>query len=310
MPMVRHLCLIPLKAGSLRDERNREAMKNTLVITEEQVQEFLKDGAMNNQYGMQAYFTIDEAKAQALLPPPLKLTNPGMGYLYIVNIREPSFGPWYMEGGIGIMAEYEGIVGLHFIGLMLSGPGALMGMCAGREGSGLPKKLCERILVERKGDFGRCLIERGGVPLIDVELKMGEYNQPIAGQLMEAQEESSREHPVVSEGGCLLFKHRLGSFGTSAFHEMELIHYDSPTRFYSWEPAKAQVTLGSTHDDPWGAIPLKEVIGAGWMVSDNWVRKQTTLHRYPDSEAGNVMRYLFSGRYDQSTLYHEHQIYQ
>lgn len=286
-------------------------MEKKIVIPKEQLQMFMKDGAMNNQYGIQVYFKADKDKAQALLPPPLKVIDHGlsdaMGYIYIVNIREPTFAPWYMEGGIGIMAEYNGTVGLHFVGLMLSGPGALMGMCSGRDGSGLPKKLCERIHVERQGDYGRCFIERGGVCLIDVELTMGAYNDPVMRRITGIQENSSRENPVTTEGGCLLFRHHLGATG---FDPIEMTYYDSPTKFYGWEPATASVTLDSTADDPWSDVPIKEVLGAGWMVSDNWVRSQKTLHTYPEAESFDVMQYLFSGRYDRCTLSREHQLYE
>ena len=68
-----------------------------------------------------------------------------------------------MEGSIGLMARYEERVGLYFLNLQLSGPGALMAVFTGREGAGLPKKLCERMVVERTDTYGHCRIERNGV---------------------------------------------------------------------------------------------------------------------------------------------------
>ena len=99
-------------------------------------------------------------------------------YAYVVNIREPTFAPWYMEGGIGLMVKLGDKTGIYFLGLQLSGPGALMGAFTGRESSGLPKKLCDRIAVNRTGNKGRCLIERKGVRLLDIELEIGQYNDP------------------------------------------------------------------------------------------------------------------------------------
>ena len=284
---------------------------NGTFVPKEQLENFMKGGAMNSQYGIQVYLKIDAEKAQALLPPPLKVARlaglDGLGYIYIVNIREPTFGPWYMEGGLAVMAEYQGVQGMHFLGLMLSGPGALMGLCLGREGSGLPKKLCESIRVERLGGRGHCWIERGGIRLIDVELEMGSYNDPIMDQLAAPQTGSSRDNPVTSDGACLLFRSQIRD---GAFKNMEMIHYASPTRFYGWEAAAAAVTIRSSDDDPWGDLPVTGVYGAGWMVSDNWVTGQTVLHRYPDEEALDVMPYLFRGRYDHCTLCREHQIYE
>ena len=272
----------------------------------EKLQGFMKDGAMNNQYGIQ-FFAIAEPQAAArALPPPLQLIDPmaPVMYGYIVNIREPTFAPWYMEGGIGLMARYGETIGLHFLGLQLSGPGALMGAFSGREGSGLPKKLCERILVERDGDWGHCLIQRNGVPLVEVTLKMGHYNDPT---FVLEQEGCSPDNPVVTEGGCLLYKSEMDAGG---FKNMRLMHYDSPTRFYSWEPAEAQISLASSRDDPWGEIPLIGVQGAGWMVSDNFVRGLRPLLDLSEEEAEESMSYLFAGRFDQCTLSHDHQHYE
>ena len=180
---------------------------------------------------------------------------------------------------------------------------ALMGAFSGREGSGLPKKLCERIVVERMDDWGHCFIERKGVRLIDVEVKIGEYNDPAFHQPQEA---CAPGNPVTTDGACLLHKYRI----TDRFSDMEIIHYDSPTRFNSWEKATATVKLCSSLDDPWGDIPLVKVLGAGWMVSDNWVKGLSTLYKYPDGEEIKAMQYLFAGRYDQCTICSSHQQYE
>ena len=281
--------------------------KYDVLVPIEQLNRFMKDAAMNRQYGIQVFFSLDPKKAQALLPPPLKITEPSVGYLYIVNIREPTFGPWYMEGGLGIMAQMGDVTGLHFLGLQLSGPGALTGMCTGRETSGLPKKLCECIHVERVGDEGHCYIERHGVRLVDVKLQMGQYNQPeVMHTIAGAQEGCSAEHPVDTEGACILFRYQLDN----GFKNMVMTYYDSLTRYQQWDPATAEVTFASTEDDPWAALPVTGVLGAGWMVSDNWVRSQHTLHEYAKEETDTVMQYLFRGRFDQCTLCNEHQIYE
>jgi len=267
---------------------------------------FMKDGSMNSQYGIQFFAIADPEAAARALPPPLKLINPEapVYYGYIVNIREPTFAPWYMEGGVGLMARHGETTGLYFLGLQLSGPGALMGAFSGREGSGLPKKLCERILVERESNWGHCMIQRKGVPLVNVTLRMGRYNDP---GFSTEQEGCTRKNPITTEGGCLLHKYQIG---TDGFENMHILLYDSPTIFYSWEPAEAEVTLCSSRDDPWGEVPITRVLGAGWMVSDNFVRGQHKLYQYPANETMPTMQYLFSGRYDQCTLTHDHQRYE
>lgn len=272
----------------------------------DKLQSFLKDGAMNNQYGIQFLGIAEPNAAARALPPPLELVDPlaPVYYGYIVNIREPTFAPWYMEGGVGLMARYGETTGLYFLGLQLSGPGALMGAFTGRESSGLPKKLCERIVVERQGDWGHCFIERGGVRLVDVTLRMGRYNDPT---FRTEQEGATPDKPITTGGGCLLHKYKIG---VDDFTDMTLFQYDSPSKFYSWEPAEAQVTLASSMNDPWGEVPLTKVLGAGWMVSDNWVEGLYPLYEYPQDQTKRAMQNLFAGRYDQSTLLKDHQIYE
>ncbi len=275
-------------------------------IPREKIAGFMKDGAMNSQEGIFLY-GITDPKVKDLLPPPLELADPAnpMFYVYIVNIREPTFAPWYMEGGIGLLAKYQDKAGVYFLSLQLSGPGALMGAFSGRESSGLPKKLCERILVERVDDSAHCCIERKGVRLIDVELEIGKYNIPDFHA--EAEACMTQKEPLVTGGGCLLHKYRLGMDG---FKDMELFFYDSPTRYYAWEPASAKIELQSSIDDPWAEVPVVQVLGAGWAKSDNWVTSLTPLYKYTDSEAVNAMQYLFSGRYDRCTLCQSHQRYE
>ncbi|MDO4546621.1 MAG: acetoacetate decarboxylase family protein [Clostridia bacterium] len=289
-------------------------MEKSLFVPKQRLTRFMSGAAMNRQYGIQLYCLGDVDRLQALVPPPLKVISlplpgekpQGIIYIYIVNIREPSFAPWYMEGGIGVMCDFNGKNGLHFIGLQLSGPGALMGMCSGRESSGLPKKICERIRVERTGDAGRCFIERDGVRILDVECDIGQYNDPMAKELFRAQESCSPGHPVDTDGKSLLFRHHLNG----GFDALDIVYYDSPTLFHSWEPMSGKVTLASTINDPWGEIPLDRVVGGGWMVSDNRVNSCKTIYSYPAHDVYDAMQYLFTGRYDQCMLEKEHQIYE
>lgn len=283
-------------------------MQASYFIPKEKLGNFMKNGAMNWQYGIQFYGLTNTEKARRMLPPPLEVIEQDgetIFYAYIVNIREPTFAPWYMEGGIGIMAKLGDQTGLYFLGLQLSGPGALMGAFSGREGSGLPKKLCDRIVVHRTGDKGHCFIERKGVRLIDIELDIGQYNDLGFSQ---PQEGCSRENPIITQGGCLLHKYRMSSNG---FSDMEIVFYDSPSRFYSWEPATAKITLKSSIDDPWGEVVIDKVLGAGWMVSDNMVSGVNTIYRYDDpGDITRAMQNLFAGRYDQCTLSRNHQQYE
>lgn len=268
------------------------------LIPREELTDNTIEMAMNDQYGIQVYGITEPKKAKELLPSPLELLNEEnpMFYAYIVNIRQPTFAPGYMEGGIGILAKYGDLTGVYFLGLQLSGPGAMSGAFLGREASGLPKKLCEKIVVERKGDEGHCYIERGGIRLIDVALKMGAYNTEGFSQ---PQEGCSPGQPVSTNGGCFLHQFNFANLAASG---LKMIYYSGPTRFTSWEKATVTVKLNSSHDDRWGALPIVKVLGAGWMISDNWVTGLDEVYRYPDSKIVPAVQKLFPGRWDRCLL--------
>lgn len=281
--------------------------QGSFVVPREKIDTLMKGSAMNKMEGI-VLLGIADPKVKDLIPPPLELTDPEnpVFYVHIVNIKEPTFSPWYMEGVIGIMTKFQDKVGCYFLNLQLSGPGAMMGTMIGRETSGLPKKLCERIVVERDGDYGHCFIERKGVRLIDVELDInGKYNDPNFHRPQEAC--LTQNEPVMTYGACMLHTYHLSWEG---FSDLELVYYDSPTRYYSWEPANATVKLQSSLDDPWGEIPIKRILGAGWCVQDNWARAVTPLYKYGEQEGKEAMRYLITGRYDRCMLSKNHQHYE
>ena len=147
-------------------------MKNgSFFIPREQIFPFFNPGEMNSQEGLYVCWETDPTVARRVLPPQLTLLDPErpLATAYVVNIREPTFTSWYMEGGLMLLSRYGEAAGGYFLNLQLSGPGAAMAMCSGREFSGLPKKICERIVVERTDDSAHALIESKGRRIFDVE---------------------------------------------------------------------------------------------------------------------------------------------
>lgn len=161
-------------------------MKNgSFFIPREQIYSFFNPSEMNDEEGLYLCWETDPDVARRILPPPLELADPEhpVVMVYIVNIREPTFAPWYMEGGMMLLSCYGETTGGYFLNLQLSGPGAPMAMCGGREFSGLPKKICERIVVERTDDCARAFIESKGRRIFDVDVKIGAYNDSLAAQI-------------------------------------------------------------------------------------------------------------------------------
>jgi acetoacetate decarboxylase len=120
-------------------------MKNgSYFIPRDQIYPFMNPGAMNNEEGLYLYWETDPAAARRVLPPVLELPDPAhpISMVYVVNIREPTFAPWYMEGGICLLSATAKP------GVFPEPPAqrpARKWPRRGRELSGLPKKVCERM---------------------------------------------------------------------------------------------------------------------------------------------------------------------
>jgi acetoacetate decarboxylase len=277
-------------------------MKNgSYFVPREQIRQFMNRSAMNNEEGLYIIWETDPATARRVLPPQFGFLDPEhpIAMVYVVNIREPTFAPWYMEGGLSLLCRYGETVGVYFLNLQLSGPGAQMGLCSGREFSGLPKKMCERIVVERNGDWAHALIESKGRRIFEVEVEMGGYNDPLMEVMRKDYGPGYRER-----GACLLFQYEYGEGADHMiFPKMRLLNYDSVIDYQTWEPAFIQsLQMEPSLDDPWAELSVVKLLGAGYSINSNWVAGVSTLAQFEGDEADSLISYLFSGRYDRSTL--------
>lgn len=284
-------------------------MKNgSFFVPREQINAFCNPAAMNAEEGLYLYWQTDPAVARRILPPQLELLDPAhpLAYCYVVNIREPTFAPWYLEAGIGLMARFGDMPGLYFCNLQLTGPGAQMGMLTGRV-SGLPKKLCERIVVERNGDWAHALVEAKGRRIFDVEIEIGEYNIPEMRESMGDVKPGGR-----TSGGCFLFTYEQerAADGHVVFPKMTLMNYDSYTVHETYESATiTSLQMEPSLDDPWAELAVVQLLGAVYSRNDNVVNAVVPLAEYRGDEADELFSYLFSGQWDRSTILADHQRY-
>jgi acetoacetate decarboxylase len=278
-------------------------------IPRERIYPFLNPASMNDEEGLYFTWETDPAVARRVLPPMLELPDPEhpLVMVYVVNIREPTFAPWYMEGGIYLMCRYGKTTGVYFLNLQVSGPGAPMALCSGREFSGLPKKLCERIVVERTGDSARAFIEAKGRRIFDAQVEIGAYNHPMMEQF----------NPDAKPGGqgrgsSFLFSYDADQApdGHMTFPTMHLVNYDSITDYKAWEPARiTSITMEPSLDDPWAELVVMKPVGAGYSINSNWVSSVSRIASFEGDEADALMPYLFAGRWDRSTITAGHQRY-
>jgi len=243
-------------------------------------------------------YAIPDPSIKAIIPPPLELTDPAMLIIYVSDIRKPTFAAPYMEGGIGVLTKLKDNdgrthTGLYYFNLQLCGAGSQNATFMGREEAGLPKKFADSINLKRERNNVFFLIERNGVRLLEARLKIGPYNDP---SFTNGLEYLDPRKGILQEGAVLT--HRYSNGSPQGLSNMSISYYNSPTVYYHYESAHAAVKLQSSAADPWGEIKIARILGGSWAKNNNFVIDVTKVYSYPDSEAMNVMRYLYSGRFD------------
>lgn len=275
-------------------------MKNgSFFVPRAQLNGFMKSD-MRGFEGLSLAWETDPDVARRVLPPPLDLADPAhpTAYVYVVNIREPGFAPWYMEAALALFARFRETVGVYFLNLQLSGPGAAMGLCTGRP-VGLPKKLCERIVVERVGDCAHVLVEAKGRRIFEAEAEVYPPETP------QAVAPAAGKVGAKERGACFLYTYEesLEADGPRRLTSARLCHYDSLNVYESSEPARvASIAMAPSLDDPWAELSVVKPLWAVWSVYGNPVLGVSTLVEFKGEEADRLFPYLFAGRWDRTTL--------
>ena len=253
---------------------------------------------MGGQDGIYFTFMSDMGTIASLVPPPLEPAMP-MVSGYIVNINKPAFSKPYREAMLGVYVRYGDTMGMYPVSFLLSGPGAEMATYLGREKTGLPKKICDflnDIRIERDGDRIRGIVERHGVRLMDVSVKLGEYNNPMTGDIY------SHPEPGKKTGGTsfyFLTGMEPDEQGQAVFNRVNLISNVAEYTYSAWTPGKVSIRLNSSKDDAWGQLPVLQNMGGGYAENDLEMKEMFVVAR-PDVET--VIPYLMSARFDTEAL--------
>jgi len=272
---------------------------NSFFMSTEDIKRTLdRDIAVMNDITGAMIYALADPSIQAFLPPPLKLAKTPMFIMYVSNIGAPLFAEPYREAGIGVMTaltdargrEHDG---LYYFSLLLNGKGAQNAAFTGREQNGLPKKFADSIVLQRSRRQANFYVERKGVRLMEAQMELGRYNDPAFSNGLE----NLDPYQGIEEEAAV-FTHRYKTADGRGFFDMEVDLYDSKTLYFQYEPAYAKVILRSSENDPWGEIKIAKVLGAAWYRSNNWVEGVSKVYSYPDSEALQIMRYLYAGRFD------------
>jgi acetoacetate decarboxylase len=230
---------------------------------------FLRSGQFVSQFTgaemVWVTFRTDPKAVATVLPRPLRPAGEPLAGAFVARYPQTNFGVTYNEGALFVAAEYRGERGWYCLSMPVDDDTAMIG---GREQLGFPKKMADRITLDRDGPHVAGSVVRNGVELLRIE---GEFVDPQrpgvqAWGVAAADPDGRPCEKLVS----FLFKYFPAADGGPFEYSPELIRQVSLIR-----PRPGQLTgatkieLSSTTTDPLGEIPVRELVTTGYGVFDN-----------------------------------------
>ena len=220
-------------------------------------------------------FLTDPKAVTAILPRPLRADGEPLARAFVARYPETNFGVTYNEGALFLAAKYRGERGWYCLSMPVDNDTAMIG---GREQLGFPKKMAERITLDRDGPHIAGSVIRNGVELLRIEGQFADPQLPgIQAAGVPAVDPDGRPcEKVVS----FLFKYFPAADGGPLGHSPELIRQ---VTLYRPRPGQltgtAKIELTSTTSDPLGEIPVHQIIAAGYGVFDNTMLPGQVIRR-------------------------------
>lgn len=265
-------------------------------VPKEDIPNFGKVSLMDNQEGIYISYLTDPAAIARILPPPLKPFAMPVVTLSVCHVNNPTFADDYYEAILGVYATYGKSLGLYTMGLVLGGPGAEMAVQCGRDNGSIPKKLGAEFVIRRNGDTVTAGVTRRGTQLVEATLKLGEYNSPMTAALYQFPAAGKQ---TFGGGFYFHFDREPDENGVSHFMNGALLMNQCEYNYQSWEPGVVSMNLKSSIDDPWGELPVNTIIGGAYSKNSLLVHKLNLVEKL---EAGEVIPYLLTGRYDRTAF--------
>ena len=142
-----------------------------------------------------------------------------------------------------------------------------MATALGRDVLSIPKKVDAEFVIRKDDAAGKVTVgvSRRGTQLIDMTLRLGEYNHPMTHLIFQA---PSAGRQTQGYGYYMHFDQMPDAEGGFKFNTAltkVLCKYD----YKGWIPAFVEdLKLKSSVDDPWAELPVETIIGAGYSQND------------------------------------------
>jgi len=118
---------------------------------------------------LMASFKTDYEIVKDILPPPLKAPKEPLAMVFVAKYPETNFGCVYNEGALLIQCKYKGEYGYYCLSMPVDDD---MAMIAGRETFGFPKKLADKISLQKENDLVTGCVLRKGVEILKIECQL------------------------------------------------------------------------------------------------------------------------------------------
>ncbi len=210
-------------------------------------------------------FRTDPKIVAALLPRPLRPAAEPLAAAFVARYPETNFGVTYNEGALFVAAEHRGERGWYCLSMPVDDDTAMIG---GRESHGFPKKMADRITLDRDGPHVAGSVVRNGVELLRIEGEFVDPQRPDV-HLLGAPAVDPDGRPC-EKAVSFLFKYFPATDGGPFEHAPELIRQVTLVRPRPGQlTGTAKIELSSTVCDPLGEIPAREIVSTGYGIFDN-----------------------------------------
>ena len=209
-------------------------------------QHFSRGAIIEDAIMVMATFRTKAEVAKRVLPPSLEPDPASTGLAYVAEFHRTNFGPPYKEAALFISAQYKGEVGNYCLSMPVTND---MAMTSGREISGFPKKMAEKITVERKGNKVTGVCIRKGIPIIEIKVNL---TGPVEPEAL----------PHIRP--AYLFKYFLDPSMSTFDYNPRLMKQFNEIDWGKPELGEGELKLGKSKHDPIYEIPIEEVLIAGY----------------------------------------------
>jgi len=233
---------------------------------------------------LSATYVTDENAAREIIPKPLLPTKTPLATVFVARYPETNFGCVYNEGALFLHCEYKKERGLYCLSMPVDDD---MAMVAGREQFGYPKKMADKITLEKTENrvVGSVIRKKEEILRIECELM-----KEVTSNLMEDVWVPTKDwdgtpcYRVIN----FLYKYFLSPGGTGFDYLPRLIREPTLKRKKGEVlEGRGEVKVSSSPFDPLGDVPVKEIRNMNYGKWHNTMLPGKVIGR-----AWNPLRFL------------------